>query len=58
MDKDILAIIGQLYLENSGLRGLVDSLNKKISELENSIDSMNRLFAEGGQTEEFYNQSA
>ena len=36
MDKEILAVIGNLYLENIGLRNAVDSLQKKIQELETS----------------------
>ena len=36
MDKEILAVIGNLYLENIGLRNVVESLQKKIQELETS----------------------
>ncbi len=34
MDKEILAVIGQLYLENISLRNLVEALKNKVSELD------------------------
>ncbi len=41
MDKEILAVIGRLYLENMGLFNTVDMLQKKLDQLEHkiSIDS-------------------
>jgi hypothetical protein len=34
MDKEILAIIGRLYIENIGLFNTVESLQKRIEQLE------------------------
>lgn len=34
MDKDILALIGKLYLENMGLANMVESLRNRVTELE------------------------
>lgn len=32
--EQLLAVIGQLYIENFTLRGMVESLNSKVSNLE------------------------
>lgn len=34
MDKEILAVIGSLYLETIGLRNIIESLKKQLSEAE------------------------
>lgn len=38
MDKEILAVIGKLYLDVIGLNNYIEALKNKISELESEIE--------------------
>ena len=39
MDKEILAVVGKLYLENMGLTNLVEALRNRGNELENLVNN-------------------
>lgn len=41
--EQLLAVIGQLYIENMTLRGMVESLNSKVSELEKTPPSSSSI---------------